>query len=382
MSEGRVQIFDVSNIETLPWPNNEDGQRTRKLLEPLIKHGLRHYIDNVEAEMSALLIDDLVLPIMVNNNNYHNSYVCSPYGHYITYTLESIENIAKPWMIPPLKMLLWTMGKILLAGEINNVVIVGNWFFSTNLHPTLTDDQVAAIRNFLQIRYPNHSLLIRSIHTYQENKTFKILKKVGFDLIGSREVFFLDTKHEAIFNSRIFKSDMKLLRETNYEVIRGIDIPHEAMNRLSSLYNSLYVGKHSKMNPQFNINFFKLAHDNNYFKLIALRKENTFDAVAGYFCQDGMMTSPLLGYDLTHTRDDKLYRLTSTVLTMEARKMGMVFHLSSGASFFKKIRKAEGNIEYNAVYHRHLPIRKRLPWWILKGVINLIGIPFMKLYNK
>lgn len=368
MKKERIQIYDASNIDALPWPKTEAGEYARKFLTPLIKDGVSHYMENVQTELKALLLDDLVLPITINSDQYQNSFVCSPYNYYITYALESLDNFKYWWIRPPIKVLLRALGKLFRFGEINKVVMVNNWLLSTNLHPKLSQEQVNLIRVWLEEKYPQHAIMFRSVNTYEGSELYNHLSHAGFSLIAAREVFFLDAREGSVFNSRIFKSDLKLLKESNYEVVSHENIPLEAADRLAELYGRVYLNKHSTLNPRLNAHFMRLVLRDKLFHVNALVKEGSIDGVTGYFYQGHTMTSPLLGYDTTHSRDDKLYRLTATVLSLEARRQGKLFHLSSGASFFKKIRKGQGNMENIAVYHTHLPIRRRLSWWVLKGV--------------
>lgn len=100
----------------------------------------------------------------------------------------------------------------------------------------------------------------------------------------------------------------------------------------------------------------------------------------GYLYRHGILFSPFFGYDLTKPTDTGLYRLLSTALMLEAKERKAIFHQSSGASFYKKVRRAEGYLEYTAVYHKHLSYRRRAPWLILRSITNSIGISFMQKY--
>src|SRR5688572_14191534 len=113
MQDKRVCLFDQTNIDQLPWPENEDGEYAKRSLTPLIKNGISYYVDNIDTIMIALTIDDIVLPITINNREYTNSYVCSPYAHYILYAYESCERIDHAWLKPPLKMVIWLLEKVL-----------------------------------------------------------------------------------------------------------------------------------------------------------------------------------------------------------------------------------------------------------------------------
>lgn len=382
MTTSTVNLYDNSNIETLAWPNTVDGDYAKRFLIPIIKNGVSHYIDNIETTMMALTIDDIVLPITINEHQYQNAYVCSPYGHYIAYAKETLGNFKNRWIGTGILSLIWGLEKIVKAGNINKVVIVNNWLFSTGLYPKISSEQITAIQSHLNEHFPQHAILMRSIHTYQCDAFYKALKKNRFDLIGSRQVYFMNTLDEKIFRARMLKSDAKLLRESSFEVLHNSEIPLQEAAQIADLYRSVYVDRYSKLNPQYNANFIKLVLENQILELKALKKDGRIYAVAGYVCRNGVMNSPFLGHDTSMSQEHKLYHLISATLIMEAKKLKMVYHLSSGATAYKKIRRAESNIEYMAVYHRHLPFSGRLPWLILKGLMNGIGIPFLKYYDS
>ena len=75
--------------EDLVWPETEESALAQKFLTPLIKNGVPHYIDNINAKINILKVGSCVLPIAIIDEHYDNSYVCSPYGHYVLYALDS-----------------------------------------------------------------------------------------------------------------------------------------------------------------------------------------------------------------------------------------------------------------------------------------------------
>lgn len=76
-----IRIYDAETIDALPWENFQEGKAIRNFLQPLIKDGVKQYIDNIHTKMLALTIGDYILPVTVNDEEYLNSYVCSPFGH-------------------------------------------------------------------------------------------------------------------------------------------------------------------------------------------------------------------------------------------------------------------------------------------------------------
>lgn len=377
----RVQLYDKNTIDDLKWDKQNKAKEIKDFFTPLIKNGVKEYIDNIDTQMYLLKIDDLVLPVTVNEEQYENSYVCSPYSYYVSCGVESLKNVRSRVVKRALSTLLWGFDKLFKIGKLNRVVIVNNWFFSTNLHPKLNAEQVDEIKRHLRELFPTHAILFRSIQSYTGNDFGKALKHNHFKMIASRQVFFLDAQKEDTFKSRIFKSDESLLQKNSYEISRDKELIFNQVDQLTNLYRSVYVSRHSSLNPQMNSKFLKLLLQHQMLELSILKKGSDIDAVVGYYFQDGVMTSPFLGYNVHLPQQLGLYRMTSTMLTNAAREKKAIFHLSSGASNFKKIRKGEANLEYMAVYHQHLPFLRKLPWTILQAIINTIGILYMKCYK-
>ncbi len=376
----KIKIFDDQNIDQLDWPDTHEGRFTKKMLLPIIKNGVPFYFDNVKTKMMVLQVDGLVLPITINDKVLENSYVCSFYSYYIGYGLKTASAIKNGILRNIVKTILRGLGTFLKIGKIDKIVSVNNWLFSTNLYPSLTPEQILAIRDKIQEDFPKHAIVFRSINTLDQNSPINSLKHHAFDLIASRQIFITDPKKEEIFTTRLFKSDLKFLNGTTYALgDLGVD-PNEGISKLLSLYNALYVDKYSAMNPKLNETFLKLAVNDKLFNFKTFKKDGIIDGIFGYYSMYGVMTSPFFGYDTNKPQEVGLYRLLSTALTLEAKSCGHLFHQSSGASFYKSIRKATPSIEYNAVYTKHLNLHRRFYWKTLKFLINSFGIPWMKKY--
>ncbi len=375
-----INLYDAKNIEQLNWPATDEGTFAKNFLVPLLKNGVEHYFENVKTTVMVIELDGIVLPITINDAEYENSYVCSFYGHYIEYGLNSLHIIKSNALRKGVEWILKGSSKLLRLAHINKVVSVNNWLFSTNLYPTLSHDQIKRIKNFLEERFPNHAILFRSVNTFEKKLCLEGLKNNNFDLIASRQVYHTNPKNEEIWSTRIFKSDLKLLRETQYEVVDADQVPQEEIPKMISLYNALNVEKYSKMNLQIKPSFVKLAMEKKLFRFSALKINGEIDGIIGRYSLYGVMTSPFFGYDIAKPQQSGLYRLFSTLLALDAKERGDIFHQSGGASFYKSVRRAEPNMEYFAVYTKHLSLKRRIPWKALKMIINQFGVGFMKKY--
>jgi hypothetical protein len=265
-------------------------------------------------------------------------------------------------------------------GKINKVIIVNNWLFSTNLYPSMTEQEIESITRYLHHHFPDYAILFPSIDQYLDKERYQNLQKQGYALMANRQVFFLNGKNPEVFETRLFKSDLRLWKKSGYEVVEAEKLSPQDHARLLELYSKVYISKHSQLNPQLTLHFMQYAIENRILKFYAIRKDDSIDGVIGYLHRYGVMFCPFLGYDTNKSQEISLYRLLCTLLMLEAQKHQATFHQSSGASFYKKIRRAEGHLEYLAVYIQHLPFHRQLPWLVLKGILNTIGIPFMKKY--
>jgi hypothetical protein len=375
-----ICLFDSTNLEECPWPKNEEGEKARKFLIPFMQNGVSNYIDNVKTTFRILVAGDWVFPITINEEEYDNSYVCSPYSYYISYAKESLQSLAQPAIYHAIKGILWGTSKFFRRYKINKVVSVNNWLTSTSLYPALEADQLGEITKFLQAEFPDHAIVFRCIDAHMANSCYEQLRQIGFEYIASRQVFFIDPHESSLFESRLFKSDLKLLKNSGYEVIEGKDLLKEDLSSLIELYRDVYIHKYSSLNPMWNENFLRLALSEGILEFKGLKKEGRVDGLVGYHTHHGKMFCPFFGYDKKIPQEIGLYRLLSTLLMLEASRQKVRFHLSSGASMFKKIRKARECLEYTAVYHQHLGFSRRIPWMILKKLCNSIGTVYMKSY--
>jgi len=372
------KVFDRENIHLLPWPKNELGSYAKQFLVPFIQKGPNQYISNIQTNLSVVLIDDLVLPITVNDAEYDNSFTCSPYTHYISCALEYLDHIQTIGLKNTLKPLINSLSPILIKGQVNKVVTVNNWLMTTNLYPSISEKQISTLTEFLKNRFSDHAILFRSINNFNNDSIYQSLISNDFDLIANRQVFFVDAKQQDSFKSRMFKSDLKVLEKTEYQLNESHEITIDDVPRILELYNALYLEKHSKLSPHLTLKFIELVLTNNLLSFKAFRKNGVIDAVVGYFSIENQITSPLFGYDIQKPQELGLYRLISTILALEAKKTGALLNQSAGASSFKKLRRASGCIEYLAVNTTHLPYTRIFPWKMLKMIDNHLGIALMQ----
>lgn len=377
-----VQFFDKTNVDKLPWPDNECSRFAKDFLVPMLLHGTSHYIDNVHATLQIALYRDLILPLVINDQDrFDNSYVCSSHSLYIGYGKEELKLINNKTLRKMLEGLLSIFGAVLRIGNVDKTVYVNNWLLPTNLYHPISQEDIRILTTELIKRFPNHSIAFRSINTIHPQDLLVNLKNSGFAFLISRMIYYTDTQNPEPFASRMFKSDLNLYEKSPYQKKQTKALSIESAERICKLYRMLNIEKHSSYNPQFNANFVHMIASNPVFTLQTFELNGQIDAALGYFHLGKVMTSPFFAYDTSLPQKIGLYRKISTLLLLDAKEKMAWLHQSGGGGSFKKLRRAEDALEYTAVYYRHLPLRSQLPWKILEKLVNPLFKRFLRSYT-
>lgn len=376
-----VTLYDKFNLDELTEQYSDQTFPIDLHYIDMVRNGPKYYIDNIAGEVFLLKIGERVLPILVAENNYTNSYVCSPHAHYISLALESLHLFENRWVRQGIKTWLKLFGSLLKKGDINRVVYVNHSFFSTDIQPNdLSQEEIEHIVELLKQRFPQHAIAFRSINQKTCPALLTSLRNVGFSLIMSKYSYFTNPQDDSLFQTRIIKSDLKVWNESEYKIIDNLEIVGNYEEVVLKLYESLSIDDHSAYNPRINKQFLQLMLENSKLRFFALEKEGKIDGVMGYVEQDNILMCPFFGYDKRHPDRNRVYRLMSTFLLLEAKSKKCLFHQSSGASFYKKIRRASGFQEYLAVFTKHLPKKQRSIWSLLAKMINSSAQSIMKKY--
>ncbi|MEI7990593.1 MAG: GNAT family N-acetyltransferase [Chloroflexota bacterium] len=375
-----VQIYTRHTAAEIPWFNTEDGDYAQRYLIPFLENGVQTYIANVHnTEMGVVIAGETLLPFTVTEFHPQNSYTCSPYNHYISYGgYEEVQRLKNPPLEALIKVSLHPFAWLLRYCDLDRVVFINNWLLSTNLYPSLAGVDIHALAASLPQMFPDRAVVFRSVDTFRNPALYDILRKHGYRMLLSRQVWYMDP--QVIFRKDQIKEDLRRLRRSPYEVVDGKDLTEADLLRTMALYNFLYLQKYSYYNPQFTVEFVKLAQSADLLHIKALRRAGQIDAVMGFFIRNGVMTVPFFGYDTHLPQDLGLYRFLTLLALQEGQRSGLIVHASAGAGAFKKLRGGKPFIEYNAVYDRHLPARRRLAWTVIKGISDA-AIPLFQKYD-
>ncbi len=361
MSE--IKIYDRETIGQLEWPEGVEGDFAKAHLLPLIQEGTESFIANARTRLYLLKIDHWVIPLTVNEAEYQNCYLLNSY--FVAANLKEKNEQSQHWKAFFAKPLLGLFGSLLKAVKINRVVIINNWLFTTNPYPDLSHAQIQAITHFLQLQFPDHCLMFRSVNTYKGEAVYEALQASQFRMIPCRNVYLYDPSQTATLSSSILrkqKKDSNRLSSRKYDVEEVSSLTPSEIGRLLELYRNVYVDKYSSYSPLYTDKFLLSGLKNRTFRLKLLKKEGIIYGVAGFLEKDGYLLVPFFGYDTSIPQEEGLYRMLSAIIMQEIERSQLISHQGSGAGQFKKWRGFFEQVEYVGIYDRHLPLSRRLFW--------------------
>lgn len=379
----QLTLYTTANYDQMVWPKPLVNTADQQYLHALMTAGTQAFIDNVAAEMVLLQANDTVIPLVLGNSLRNNSYVCSNMTHYIDYAIVEmdIELGDRPHFKKWAARLLRGCGWVFERCGIEQVVFVNNWLLSTNLYPPLQPSQIKTIRDFLCQSYPDRAIVFKSVNTRLTADLLSGLQQAGFLAVISRQVYILDPATKKHTQHDSWRRDCRVKRKTTYRWRDSSQLKASDIERLKELYDDLYIRKYSLLNPQFNAHFIAQAIRQDWLKIFALGQDDRIDAMIGYVVRDGILTTPMVGYDCSLPQSLGLYRLAVLKTLEDAESQGLILHQSSGAADFKRSRGAEAALEYNMVYVQHLPWRQQLPWSLLQQLSQRVMIPLLQRYQ-
>ena len=364
------------------WKDLPEGQ-IRAFAKLFSEYKSQELIANVNTQFKLLKIaDDIYLPVTINDEEWENSFVCSPFTAYALYSKDELMlTISNKLIQFPLLLVIKLLGKWLKWGQLNKNIHVNNFLLSTNPYPTWHGEEIELITEFIKQKYPNHAIIFRSLNTTQHTQLLSIFEQKNYQLIASRQLYMFDLTMDNWLKHRNNKHDNKLIKKKKLIFLDHAEMS-DYIEQALQLYYKLYLKKYSQYNPQFTLNYFKKCYSENLIYFQGYKDENNIlKAFSGLFIIGDTITSPLVGYDTDAPKSDGLYIHCAQLAILYKLKSDLSLNLSSGAAEFKRLRGCVPAIEYSAIYIQHLSFKRRVTWLILTFISNKIGVPLLKKYK-
>lgn len=346
------------------------------------------FIRNVQTKPGMLPVGEYVFPMTIDDGEVlNNSYVVSPLTAYSGYAEAELARLpALPILSSLLRGLIRGAGHYIRRRQLGRVVHVNNWMLSTNLYPADWDGTgIVAMTDRLASEFPDHAICLRSLNRFSNRTLLDTLERQGYLLTPSRQVYLFDARTGEASNflkHNNVKSDARLLKKTPYQEVSGTRLTDKDFVRLEQLYRMLYIDKYCALNPQYTARWLYCGQRDGWLSLTALRHPGgQIDGVVGWFALDNVLTAPIVGYDTSLPATLGLYRLLTRLCLQEAVTRRVVLNFSAGAGHFKRLRGGVPQIEYSAIYVRHLSAERRRAWRVLAALLQSVAVPVMRTFK-
>jgi len=340
-----------------------------------LKHEAQALAPNFKTLTGIISAGSRFSPVTVHNNEPDNSYPCSLQTQYVQYPLSELGLVPSRGLRLAGALGLRVLGNVLKYGLVDRTVQWNSWLLSTNLQATDNKINVEAATNILLKEFPDHAVLVKNIHGFETASDLKRFNHFGYQLVTSRQIYFFNGKNPTYLARSDVKRDLKALRSLqDYRQVEHHEFCAADAPRIADLYRMLYLEKHSELNPRYTTFFVQKALEQKLLEFRGLRHTSgRIDAVFACFRGGEVTSTPFIGYDTGIPNEHGFYRLLVAMLLERVAEQKLLLNYSSGAGEFKRRRGAEAAIEYNAIYTRHLPLKRRLPHLLLEQAANQIG---------
>lgn len=326
--------------------------------------GTIRWVANVDARLGTARIGAQVVPVTVLvGAPARSSYVGSTHAAWISYPMGEALDLFAGWKRAFGALALGSLALPFAAaqavGRLTRAAMVANHLVSTNLHPPWTASELGAATADLAARFPDRPLVLRNVCPAVDQTLADGLLAAGWYLIPARRIYLADPREPALWRHNHLKRDLKLLNQTDVTLAGPEELTAGDLPALRTVFRQLFIAKHSALNPDYTMSFFRLCHEQRFLDLYALRLDGRPVGVLGVYERNGWVTTPLIGYDTSLPQELGLYRRLMALLFREAKRRGCRLHLSSGAGGFKAARGGVAHLEYTAVHARHLVAPRR-----------------------
>jgi hypothetical protein len=356
-----------------------DGSVAGRYTATLAREGVSALIANATSRPMLLRLGEHSLPVTVDDGGYGRSYVASPHSAYVLYAREEMDLVGMKRGRLAARAALGVLDGLLRAARINRAVHLDNWLLSTNLHGDWDGSGLAAARALLSQRFPDHFLILRSLDAWSCPKLLEAARADGWILAPSRQVWVVDDPARDWRPRNHTTNDRRALARSALRVedLKTVDASDAA--RIAELYDLLYVGRYSALNPVFTPRFIQAAQALGMLHhRVARDSAGRIMAAAGMLARNGVMTPPVVGYDTSRPQAEALYRIASYLYGDWAETQGLALHGSAGAGDFKRNRGARGVIEYMAIHAGHLGAGRREAVRRLAQALERFAVPMMQ----
>ncbi|RKH67419.1 GNAT family N-acetyltransferase [Corallococcus interemptor] len=364
-----MTLYDADTVDACSWPETPQARLARDYFVPVMKRGSTAFLSD-RTTLRLVAMDDLRIPLAINEAEYGNSPLHSLWVRYIGLPVQAVTAEAYgAARAVVMRGAMRTLGSMLKAARIDKAVYVDHWLVLRNLSVSLDEAQVERLTAFLVERFPGHAIVFPAINPANASPLLNTLaaRDYGF-LYGSHTRMTLPTQDVSRQVRENRRRDGRLLEAAGYRIVDGRELP-DCAPRLRELYRSLNADKyHSTLD--FTEEFFAWTLREGIFQYWLAVKDGRVDGFYATHVSDDTVWSPLFGYDLSLPQDLGLYRGLVHRLMQDALEVGLTIELGPGADPFKSLRGSQPVPRWTAYYVKHLSGFRQYAWRTLQRYVN------------
>lgn len=314
-------------------------------------------IANWYADVQSVTLNGVDLPVALGRAMPEQTYLVSPQHGYIDYARDELDVLADA------RTRFWASAGLSIVEPwfralcLDESVSINARGVSTHLYPRWTETDCAGLTSQLSQQYPTRALWLRTLHEGYDADLLQQLTQQGWQLWPSRVVYAFDWKtSDQWMKQRNTQSDQKLLLKTALTSLYPKDFNDSHADAMANLYQQLYLDKHSRWNAHYTPAYFALAIEHCWLSFYGFADaQGQLIAFVGVFEDEQVMTTPMLGYDLSLPQSLGLYRLLMARVLQVGVQAHKCVNLGAGSANFKRMRGGVPSIEWHGFYVAHLP---------------------------
>ncbi|NOK16542.1 DHHA1 domain-containing protein [Corallococcus carmarthensis] len=364
-----MTLYDADTVDACSWPQTPQARLARDYFVPVMKRGSTAFLSD-RTTLRLVAMDDLRIPLAINEAEYGNSPMHSTWVRYIGLPVAAVtaETYGAARAVV-MRGAMRTLGAMLKAARIDKCVYVDHWLVLRNLHVSLDEAQVERLTAFLAEHFPGHAIVFPAINPASASPLLNTLAARDYGFVYAAHTRMTlptqDVSRQVRENRR---RDGRLLEAAGYRVVDGRELPGCAP-RLRELYRSLNADKyHSTLD--FTEEFFAWTLREGIFQYRLAVKDGRVDGFYATHVSDDVVWSPLFGYDLSLPQELGLYRGLVHRLMQDALEVGLTIELGPGADPFKSLRGSQPVPRWSAFHVKHLSGFRQYAWRTLQRYVN------------
>jgi hypothetical protein len=241
------------------------------------------------------------------------------------------------------------LGRVAQAAGLDRVILVGNLPVSTNEHQDSETPKILEVCHTVSERNPDHFIGIRNVLPHKNANLMRELRHLNFVAIPSRVIYEFDLRLGIQKKHSHLMRDISALKKSGLQCSVLQEISNAQAGKLRDLYQSIYIDKHSALNPQYTSQFFTDMVHSQVMQCLQLHDESgVIQAFALLYKTGETLTVPALGYNRA-LEDRGLYRMLFAAIHQHASSAHLLLNYSSGAGDFKRKRGGTPYLEYTFI---------------------------------